>query len=98
MKDRITYVVLIAVANNPNARNYANVIEGECFDYNEADAAIRFKDYTHGKIIHDYVHEQFPTLGVDDVQVYSMNDFMELNNDEAYFPNDWFMSYMYVCT
>ena len=48
-----------------------------------------------GELIHTHILTEYPKLAYDDVQVYSLGDFMELNNNEEYRPDEWFMSYVY---
>ena len=46
-------------------------------------------------VIHKHILTEYPKLTCDDVRVYSLDDFMELNNNEEYRQDEWFISYMY---
>ena len=82
-----TELIILISANNHNAREYANIFEG-----NEV-----FVDNGHiGEFIHTKILNNFADLKYDDVQVYTLNDFAELNNNEEYFAEDWFMTYVFT--
>jgi hypothetical protein len=49
-----------------------------------------------GEIVHTKVRDNFPGLKYDDVQVYYLHDFMELNNNEDYHADDWFITYAFT--
>lgn len=84
--NKTTHIILIATTN-PNAREYANIMEG-----NE----ILVHTDKSGEVVHTKVRDNFPDLKYDEVQVYSLHDFMELNNNEDYHADDWFITYAFT--
>ena len=87
--EKTTHIVLISTTNN-DARLYCNQIEGTEIIQVPNDIV------KTGEFVHTHILTECPTLAYDDVQVYGLSDFMELNNNEEYHADDWFMSYVYT--
>ena len=85
--DKNAHIILISV-NNHNAREYANILRGNEIFVNDKDKT--------GEFVHTKFLNTFTDLKYDDVQVYTLNDFAELNNNEEYFAEDWFMTYVFT--
>ena len=89
---KIGHIILIAV--NPSTsythdvretRKMCNELAGKEIQNPTASIAV----------IHKHILTEYPKLTSDDVRIYSLGDFMELNNNEEYRQDEWFISYMY---
>ena len=83
--EKIGQVILISAKEGRNTREICNQLAGTTIANPTGS----------GKVVHSYILEKYPNLGYDEVQVYSLADFMELNNNEEYYSQDWFVSYIY---
>lgn len=87
-----TFVVLIPVENNRNARKQCEYIENATFEienypYNTV-SALRIRDKVIELIDDD-------TYNLKDIEVEPISDFMERVNDEEFNPDAYFISYVY---
>jgi hypothetical protein len=88
--EKTSYIVLIDVnSKNYNVRQLCNEIEG-------IEIQVPNNIVKTGEFVHTHIRNEHPTLAYDDVQVYGLSDFMELNNNEEYYPDDYFMTYVFT--
>ena len=84
--EKTTHIILIATKDS---RIICNELEG-------IEIQVPNHIVKTGEFVHTHILNEYPTLAYYDVQVYSLGDFMALNNDEEYHPDEWFMSYVFT--
>lgn len=84
-----TYIVLIPLEENNDARKQCELIENHTFDTNANLNSIEVRKEII-KLINDNTYD------LSQIEVEPITDFMERFNDEELNPDNYFMSYVYA--
>tara|TARA_R110000851_G_scaffold4416_3_gene17960 strand:+ start:1391 stop:1648 length:258 start_codon:yes stop_codon:yes gene_type:complete len=83
-----TYIVLIPLEENDDARKQCEQIENTKFSLDNK-SCIQIK-----KMVIELINDT--TYNLDGIEVWAMSEFMEWCNDEQFNPVHYFMSYVYA--